>query len=89
MRKINVITIDGKSAPRPLVSSKRDGRERNICFKGLFEDRPDKLSHCSLSADKNWKFERGEVTRVKGGLYKVQQYPAKKQKVETIKNKKV
>lgn len=87
MRKINVITVGGKSPPRPLVSSKRDGRERDICFKGLFEDQPDKLSHCSLSADENWKFERGEVARVKGGLYKVQQYPLKKQKVETINNK--
>lgn len=85
MRKINIITIGGKSTPRPLVSSKRDGRERNICFKGLFEDRPDKLSHCSLSADENCKFERGEVARVKGGLYKVQQYPLKKQKVGTFK----
>lgn len=87
MRKINIITIGGKSAPRPLVSSKRDGRERNICFKGLFEDRPNKLSHCSLSADENQKFEKGEAARVKGGLYKVQQYPLKEQKIEIIKNK--
>lgn len=72
MRKINIITIGGNSALRPLVSSKRDGRERNICFKGLLEDRPDKLSHCSLFADENRKFEKGEAARVKGGLYKVQ-----------------
>lgn len=78
MRKITI--IKPHEAPRHvhMISSKRDGRERIIQLKAVFKDKPHRTSECVLSEIENWKFEKGEAARTKGGLYKVRMYTPEK-----------
>ncbi|MDH6310915.1 hypothetical protein M2448_003867 [Dysgonomonas sp. PF1-14] len=83
MRKIRINYID-RIKEVPLISSKRDGRERIIVIKGLFEGKPEHKTTGTLPVKENVKFENGEFARVKGGLFKVQKIVSVKMKKITI-----
>lgn len=70
MRKITIQYL-GKVKDVPLVSSRRDGLERIIKIKGLFDHLPNRISTGILSVKQNEEFENGNYARVKGGIFKV------------------
>ena len=70
MRKITIQYL-GKIKDVLLVSSRRDGLERIIKIKGLFDHLPDRISTGILSVTQNEEFENGNYARVKGGIFKV------------------
>jgi len=72
MRKITINYL-GNIKDVPLVSSRRDGKERIVKIKGLFDDKPDHISTGILPAKENEEFEKGNFARVKGGIFKVKQ----------------
>ena len=72
MRKI-LIDYLGKIKEVPLISSKRDGQERIVKIKGLFNNNPEHISAGVLSVKENREYELGNYARVKGGLFKVKQ----------------
>ena len=53
-------------------SKKYTVTERIIKIKGLFPDLPDRVSTFELSEKENKLFNAGEIARVKGGLFRVQ-----------------
>lgn len=70
MRKIT-IQYPGKVKDVPLVSSRRDGQERIVKIKGLFDHLPEHISTGILSVKQNIEYEKGNLARVKGGIFKV------------------
>jgi len=72
MRKITINYL-GKIKDVPLVSSRRDGKERIIKIKGLFDDKPDRITIGILPEKENDEYKTGNYGRVKGGLFKVKQ----------------
>ncbi len=72
MRKVTISYL-GKIKDVPLVSSRRDGKERIVKIKGLFDDKPEHISTGILPVKENEEFEKGNFARVKGGIFKVKQ----------------
>jgi len=83
MRKITISYI-GKIKRVPLVSSRRDGKERIIKIKGLFDHLPERVSTGILSVKQNEEFEKGNFARVKGGIFKVKRNEKPKLKVTVL-----
>lgn len=72
MRKVTISYL-GKIKDVPLVSSRRDGKERIVKIKGLFDDKSEHISTGILPVKENEEFENGNFARVKGGIFKVKQ----------------
>lgn len=81
MRKVTINYI-GKIKDVPLVSSRKNGDERIVKIKGLFDHLPDRVSTGILSCKENEEYEKGNFSRVKGGIFKV-----KKKELPSIKVK--
>jgi hypothetical protein len=71
MRNINVTWLKTTQKAQ-LISSKRDGQERIIIFKGFWPDRPNQLIRVELTVKENEKFERGKIAKCRGGIFYVQ-----------------
>jgi len=72
MRKVTISYL-GKIKDVALISSRRDGRERIVKIKGLFDHLPDRITTGILPVKENEEYENGNFARVKGGIFKVKQ----------------